>query len=125
MTAAEFVRRLRLFEENARIANARLPEIDVLASPTIAITPPTLAEVSTVEGYGPRNLMILRNTTIGNLLRLCAVTMPVARDKAGMPVGLQLMAAGGDDARLVAVSLACERVLGDGRRRIGTPPMCR
>ncbi|MBM3542208.1 MAG: amidase [Alphaproteobacteria bacterium] len=125
MTAAEFVRRLRLFEDNARIANARLPEIDALASPTIAITPPTMAEVSTVEGYGPRNLMILRNTTIGNLLRMCAVTMPVARDRKGMPVGLQLMAAGGDDARLLAIALACEDVLGDGRRRIGTPPMCR
>ncbi len=125
MTAAEFVRRCRLFEDNARIANARLHEIDVLVSPTTAITPPTLKDVSTVAGYGPRNLMVLRNTTIGNLLRLCAITMPVARDRARMPVGMQLMAAGGDDARLLAVALACERTLGDGVRRIGRPPMCR
>jgi aspartyl-tRNA(Asn)/glutamyl-tRNA(Gln) amidotransferase subunit A len=125
LSGVEFVRRCQLFDDHAKVANERLREIDVLVSPTVAITPPKLKDVSTVEGYGPRNLLTLRNTTIGNLMRLCAVTMPVALDKARMPVGLQLMARGGDDARLVGIALACERVLGTGAKRMGLPPMCR
>ena len=65
------------------------------------------------------------STTIGNLMRMCAITMPVALDKKRMPVGLQLMAPGDHDERLLGIALGFERVLGDGRRRIGRPPMCR
>jgi aspartyl-tRNA(Asn)/glutamyl-tRNA(Gln) amidotransferase subunit A len=125
LSGVEFVRRCQLFDDHAKIANERMREIDVLVSPTVAITPPRLKDVSTVEGYGPRNLLTLRNTTIGNLMRMCAISMPVALDKARMPVGLQLMARGGGDARLVGIALACERVLGTGAKRIGKPPMCR
>ena len=50
--------------------------------------------------------------------------MPVALDGAGMPVGLQLIACGGREERLLAVALACEKVLGTARERLGTPPRC-
>lgn len=125
MPAVEFLRRCHLFDHYAALANAKLAEVDVLVSPTLPITPPTVKEISTVEGYGPRNLMVLRNTTIGNLMRMCATTMPVAKDRKGMPVGLQLMARGGDDPRLLGISVAFERVLGTARDRIGRPPMAR
>jgi len=42
-----------------------------------------------------------------------------------MPVGLQLLAKGGDDERLVAIACAAERVLGAPRDILGVPPMCR
>jgi Asp-tRNA(Asn)/Glu-tRNA(Gln) amidotransferase A subunit family amidase len=35
--------------------------------------------------------------------------MPVGRDRAGMPVGLQLMAPAGAEERLLAIGLAVER----------------
>jgi Asp-tRNA(Asn)/Glu-tRNA(Gln) amidotransferase A subunit family amidase len=43
----------------------------------------------------------------------------------GMPVGLQLIAKGGDDERLVATACAAERVLGTSRDILGVPPMCK
>jgi Asp-tRNA(Asn)/Glu-tRNA(Gln) amidotransferase A subunit family amidase len=42
-----------------------------------------------------------------------------------MPVGLQLIAKGGNDERLVAIACATERVLGTPREILGTPPMCK
>ena len=43
----------------------------------------------------------------------------------GMPVGLQLIAKGGDDERLVAIACAAERVLGTARDILGVPSMCK
>jgi len=48
----------------------------------------------------------------------------VALDGAGMPVGLQLIAAAGREERLLSVALAVEKVLGTARQRIGVPPRC-
>jgi aspartyl-tRNA(Asn)/glutamyl-tRNA(Gln) amidotransferase subunit A len=54
---------------------------------------------------------------------LCAITLPVGRDRAGMPVGLQLIAPAGAEERLLAIALAAERVLGTAADRLGTPPL--
>jgi len=62
---------------------------------------------------------------VANFLGLCALTLPVGLDRAGMPVGLMLMAPGGAEALLLAVGLQLERVLGTARERLGTPPLCR
>ena len=50
-----------------------------------------------------------------------AVTLPVGRDEAGMPVGLQLVAPGGRDEALLGAALAVERVLGSVEERLGRP----
>jgi aspartyl-tRNA(Asn)/glutamyl-tRNA(Gln) amidotransferase subunit A len=51
--------------------------------------------------------------------------LPVGLDRLGMPVGLQLIAKGGEDERLVAIAGAAERVLGTPRQILGVPPTCR
>ena len=56
------------------------------------------------------------------MLGLCAVTIPVGLDRAGMPVSLQLVAAAGADEALLTAALAVERALGTARERLGTPP---
>ena len=58
-----------------------------------------------------------------NYLGLCAITMPVGRDRAGMPVGLQLTAPAYAEERLLAIAQAAERVLGTAADRLGTPPL--
>ncbi|MBT6118433.1 MAG: amidase, partial [Rhodospirillaceae bacterium] len=109
ISAIEFVRRCRLMARCSATAAARLRAVDCVVTPTVAITPPKLEEVSDVEGYKPRNMMMLRNTSIGNLLSLCALTLPVALDTAGMPMGLQILMSGGAEERLFAVGSAAER----------------
>ena len=113
--------RLRALHQSV---SERLRDVDVVVTPTVPLTPPALSELEPIENYPPKNLMILRNTAMGNYLDLCALTLPVGLDAAGMPVGLQLMARHGEEESLLAVGLACERVLGTGRDRIGLAPAC-
>ena len=122
LPAHEYVRRVRAMAEMARSAAARLAEVDAMVTPTVPITPPILADIAEIEAYRPANLLALRNTGIANYLSLCALTMPVALDAAGMPVGLQLMGTLQSEERLLFIGLALENALGTARQRLGAPP---
>ena len=122
LTAVEYIQRRRTLKELSDSADTRLAGVDVLASPTIPNTPPILSEVVELDDYRRANMLALRNTCMGNLLSLCGITMPVALDSAGMPVGLQLLARGGNDVRLLNIASAVEKVLGTAGERLGKPP---
>jgi len=115
-------RRVRI-AELSRSATAHMGKVDVLVSPTVPVTAPRLDDVAEPKSYSASNLMALKNTCIANLLGLCAITLPVGLDKAGIPVGLQCMAAGGCEEKLLSIALAFERVLGTPRQRLGKPPI--
>ncbi len=123
LTAADYQSRLRRMAALSKAAHAAMADVHAVAGPTIPITPPKIADVQDPKAYMKANLMAARNTTVANLLAMSAVTIPVALDAAGMPVGLQINCAGGDDARAVAIARAFEKVLGTARQRLGTPPL--
>jgi aspartyl-tRNA(Asn)/glutamyl-tRNA(Gln) amidotransferase subunit A len=125
LSAREYLtRRLRLADA-AHGAAARFDEVDVIATPTAMVSPHVLAEETGPEQFWARNRKLVHNLAPVNFLKLCAATVPVGLDRIGMPVGLQLIAKGGDDERLVAVACAAERVLGTPRQILGVPPVCR
>jgi aspartyl-tRNA(Asn)/glutamyl-tRNA(Gln) amidotransferase subunit A len=110
----------------AALADTLFGDADVLALPANLITPPPVREVlDDVERYKEVNLATLRPTCPVNLLDLCAISLPVGLDHAGMPVGLQLVARHGQDEALLGAALAVERVLGTADERLGTPPLLR
>ena len=76
--------------------------------------PHVRADETGPEKFRARNRGIVDNFVPANFLTLCAATLPV---------GLQLIARGGEDERLVSVACAAERVLGAPRDLIGTAPM--
>ncbi len=117
----EYRARLAELFELASSVDEALEGVDALVAPTVASTPPLLADIRDPGDYGRENLLCLRNTCVANYLGLCAITLPVGLDAASMPVGLMLMARGGQDARLLRLALALERRLGTGGRRLGTP----
>lgn len=119
----EITRRRERIEALAHEAELVFSDVDFLASPTVPISPPRLAEIRERDAYAAANLPALSNTCIANILGFCAITIPVALDAAGMPTGLQLMAAADADARLLAGALAAERRLGPGPERLGPPPV--
>ena len=121
--AAEYLARRRQITQLQTRANQRFGAFDLIASPTVPITPPRLADVEEIEGYSPLNLMALRNTCSGNTLGLCSITLPVGLDAAGMPVGLQLMSPHGSEEKLLAAALCIERLIGSSAERLGRPPM--
>ena len=103
--------------------HAKLRQVDILAVPTAPITPPKLSEVEDSENYKTKNLLSLGNTMPGNVLGICAVTLPAGLDKAGMPVGLQLIAHPNREEDLIAIALGIEKVVGTPKDRLGSPPL--
>lgn len=81
---------------------------DIWITPTVAITPPRVDEIRDPDAYRAANLLALRNPAPANLLHLCALTLPCGFDAQGLPVGLQLLAPGGGEARLLDIGRAIE-----------------
>src|SRR5262249_54768268 len=106
-------------------AVARFDDVDVIAAPTAMFTPAVMTQGADTEKTWARNRNLVHNVAPANYLGLCAATLPVGPDRLGMPVGLQFIAKGGDDERLVAIACAAERVLGTPREILGAPPMCK
>jgi aspartyl-tRNA(Asn)/glutamyl-tRNA(Gln) amidotransferase subunit A len=122
LSARDYLARLGRLKALARQANRRFDGVDVIATPTLCITPPVLSELGTPEAYLSVNRRIVRNTVAVNYLGLCGITLPVGLDRAGMPVGLQFVAPAWAEEKLLAVALAAERVLGTAAERLGVPP---
>jgi aspartyl-tRNA(Asn)/glutamyl-tRNA(Gln) amidotransferase subunit A len=123
MSAVEYIERRRRVLAWMDAVDQRLAGIDVIATPTIAITAPALEEVAEPDGYRRHNVAASRNAAILSLFDVCAITLPVALDAAGVPVGLQLAGRRGRERGLMALAAAAERVLGTARQRLGTPPL--
>ena len=119
----EYVRRLAFCRDASASANACLGEVDAIVMPTSPLSPPTVGEVAKVDDYVRLNRRSFRYTCPGNLLGLCALSIPVGLDAAGMPVGLQLVSRSFSEERLLAVGGALERALGNARQRLGRPPL--
>ncbi len=85
---------------------------DAVLLPSVAISPPEIEPLLTDDAaYGNANNMALRNTTLGNQLGLCALTLPVGSDALGLPVGLMVQSAPGKDELLLRLGRAIEMVL--------------
>jgi len=122
LTVREYLRRRHALVAMGEAAAAVFDEVDVVVCPTVANTPPRVEDVAEPDAYRAQNLLALRNTSVANYLGLCAVSLPCGLDAAGMPVGLMLLAAAHDEARVLAVARAMEARLGSGRERLGLPP---
>ncbi len=123
LSAREYLQRRRRLRDLAASTAIAFEAIDVLACPTVPITPPAVDQLTELHAYRDANLAVLSNTCVANYLGLCALTMPVALDPFGMPVGLQLLARHGAEEQLLAAALAIETVIGKPRQRIGRPPI--
>ncbi|MEP1201517.1 amidase [Tateyamaria sp.] len=81
---------------------------DGVLAPTAPILPPNLKRLN-ADGvyYKTENLLALRNTRIGNLLGICALTLP-----AGVPsCGLMIFGARDRDTALLRMGVAAEAAL--------------
>ncbi|OAN78955.1 amidase [Jannaschia sp. EhC01] len=106
--AADFValwQRLRVLRQDYFKATAGF---DAVLIPSAANLPPNVARLDSDDDYFvTENLLTLRNTRVGNLMGVCAVTLPT-----GVPsTGIMLMCPPGDDARLLRLAKAAEASL--------------
>jgi aspartyl-tRNA(Asn)/glutamyl-tRNA(Gln) amidotransferase subunit A len=123
MPAAEYILRRRRVLAWMDAVDERLAGFEAFATPTISVTAPAVEEVAEPDDYRRHNVAASRNAAILSLFDVCAVTLPVALDGVGVPVGLQLAARRGRERDLMAIAAGAERVLGTARQRLGTPPL--
>ena len=101
---------LRIMRERVRLraeTRTALRDIDALLAPTVPIPPPRLEDADRDRHtYTESNLVCLRNTALGNLLDLCALSVPCGFTAAGLPIGLMIYAKPFDEATLLRIGQA-------------------
>ncbi|WP_017347290.1 amidase [Pantoea sp. A4] len=93
-----------------RRVNAALVGFDALLMPTVPCIAPGIASLDDPQRYMEINALMLRNTSVINMLDGCALSLP-CHTAGSAPVGLSLASVHGDDARLISWSLAVETAL--------------
>ena len=103
MTAADYIELLAKRADLCRRVSAVTSNYDAVIMPTCAIVAPTIEEVSTPEGFTKKNLLLLRNTTVGNFLDRCGISLP-CHAAGELPVGFMLMGEAMADKRVLAMA---------------------
>ena len=110
MSAAEYI---ELVQARARLVasfDRSTSGYDCLVMPATAVVAPRIADLDEAEAYNRLNMLILRNTALGNFFDRCAISIPCHRDGEA-PVGLMLMGETMGDARLFSIAAAVEGLL--------------
>ena len=110
MSAADY---LDLLNARARLIasfdRATAP-YDCVLMPSVPIVAPRIADLDDERAYNSLNMLILRNTALGNFFDRCAISVPCHRI-GDAPVGLMLMGETMGDSRLFSIAAAVEAVL--------------
>jgi aspartyl-tRNA(Asn)/glutamyl-tRNA(Gln) amidotransferase subunit A len=85
-------------------------DFDCVMMPAVPIVAPRIATLDDEREYNRVNLLVLRNTALGNFLDRCAISIPCHRP-GDAPVGLMLMGETMGDARVFRIAAAAEAVL--------------
>lgn len=109
LLAVDYVRAMRQREGWKREFTALLSRSDALVTPTTMTTAMPIASVD--HGAAP-----VRYTRILNLLDMCGVSVPAGVDGSGLPIGVQIAAATGHDAPLIAIAEAFQQCTDFHRR---------
>lgn len=108
--AAAYIRLLRTRTRLIAEMDRRLAPLDVLALPATATTAPPIAALEAdADAFRAANLLMLRNTTWGNLFDLTGISLPMPG--LPRPAGLMLMKRNGHDRALLEVAAGVEALL--------------
>jgi aspartyl-tRNA(Asn)/glutamyl-tRNA(Gln) amidotransferase subunit A len=83
---------------------------DALVMPTAPIIAPAISDLDDEAAYNRVNMLLLRNTSFGNFLDRCAISLP-CHAAGEAPVGLMLMGETMGDTSLFGIATAIENLL--------------
>ncbi len=93
LSAPDYFLLLRRYAELREQVRATLRNVDAFIVPTTMTPAWPLSKVdASPESYLDYNMRVHRNTGIGNILNLCAVSVPCGFTSGGLPIGLQIYA---------------------------------
>ncbi|WBU60290.1 amidase [Paracoccus albus] len=108
VSAPEFVEAWLTLDRLRAIWAETVAGFDAVILPSAPIMPPDReALLADADFFASENLLTLRNTRIGNLFGLPAISLPTVRPACG----IMAMCAAGDDLRLLRVARAMEAAL--------------
>ncbi|MDY0105575.1 MAG: amidase [Giesbergeria sp.] len=122
MAAHEYIDLMQARQRWIAGIEAAIGEFDALLSPTVPITAPTLASVAPADGRDAAqdaardteffrvNGLLLRNTSIVNMLDGCALSLP-CHSAGELPVGLMVWHAALHDDSVLDIGLRIEEIL--------------
>ncbi len=110
ITAADYIRARRALESLRAGTDALFEEVDLLVTPTTALSPIPITEGDRDPPLPANGTPIeFRNTHMFDVLGLPAISIPCGLTPDGMPVGLQLAGPRGSEGRLLAVAHAYQQ----------------
>lgn len=111
-SAAYYVEVLEGRKRLIETAAERMAGFDAFVLPAVAILPPSVASFDDGDRdyYSRQNLLSLRNTSIGNFLDSCSISIP-ASPPAAPPVGMMLMGAPMADRAMFEASRTVEAII--------------
>ena len=109
-SAAAALRARRELEAARHSIRKVFDEVDILLTPTVPITPPTIADLKAhPDNLRPVELLMLRNTRPFNVWGIPAISIPCGFTSDNLPIGLQLAAAPWREDFLLQVANAYEQ----------------
>jgi aspartyl-tRNA(Asn)/glutamyl-tRNA(Gln) amidotransferase subunit A len=112
-SAADYIDLLNARRDIIAAFDARVSPFDVVAMPTTANLPPTIAAMQDDDAFTAANLLALRNPTFINMIDGCAISLPIHRHGEA-PVGLMLAASGGQDQKVFEIAAGVEALMQQG-----------
>ena len=110
LSAPDYFALLRRYAELREQVQWTLRDVDALIVPTtMAPARPLAAIDASSETYLDYNMRVHRNTGIGNILNLCAVSVPCGFTSAGLPIGLMIYAKPFQEDMALRVAYAYEQ----------------
>ena len=123
MTAADYIDFQHAQQRWMARMHASMQGFDALLSPTVPIVAPAIASVAPADGqdtaqdtardnaFFRANALLLRNTSVVNMLDGCALSLPCHRAGEELPVGLMVWHAALHDDPVLNLSLKIEQEL--------------
>jgi aspartyl-tRNA(Asn)/glutamyl-tRNA(Gln) amidotransferase subunit A len=117
MNAADYLDVLTARARLIAAADATTAAYDAILLPSVPQIAPSIAELkASDDAYARANVLMLRNTTVGNFLDRCGLSIPCQRD-GDAPVGLMVMGETMADRRLLQIGQAVQAALAKARAR--------
>ncbi len=110
MPASDYVKALQGRQRICAAVARRTAPFDALLMPTCPVVPPAIADVAEQAEYNRINMLLLRNTAVGNFLDRCSISLP-CQEAGTAPVGLMLTGEHGADEALFHSAAAVEAAL--------------
>lgn len=112
VSAHHYLQLVKKRQHDCRESSQIFKVVDAFVSPTTQSTAALAEELSNPDAALQAALGMTRNTQPVNYLNLCAASIPLPTKPGELPMGFQVVCAGGNDEQLLSLSLAVQAALG-------------